>query len=320
VLHSLVSHRILPNPSAATSQEATDEWATTVAWRPVAYVGAMAVKDRSLAVDRTRVLANVLCGVDGTRSSYEAVRQAASLAAPDGRLTLLAVTGRTGSGRYQGAALAPMRARRALDRARRLARENGVNSSPELVDTGPVVDVVLDRAREHGLLALGAPSMSRLAHLLIGGIATVAAHNLPCALLVVRRRSADSRFNERILVASDALSRSDALVDFAADLAQVRQASLILLHVASSESAIPARIVAQTERVRRTLGSRSHVRVEPGRAYSTIVETAAQEGASLIVLASRRVSGLRALGSVSERVVHGAPCSILALRPEDLRA
>jgi len=224
----------------------------------------MAMTHRSPTVGRTRFLANALCGVDGTRSSYEAVRQAASLAAPDGHLTLLAVTGRTGSGRYQGAALAPVRARRALDRARRLAREGGVNSTPELVDTGPVVDVVLDRAREHGLLALGAPSMSRLAHLLIGGIATVAAHNLPCALLVARRHSADTRFDERIMVASDALSRSDALVDFAADLAQVRQASLILLHAARSESAVPTRIVAQTARVRRTLGSRSRVRVERG--------------------------------------------------------
>ena len=38
-------------------------------------------------------LRDVVCGVEGTRSSYEAVRQAASLAGAQGRLALLAVIG-----------------------------------------------------------------------------------------------------------------------------------------------------------------------------------------------------------------------------------
>ena len=50
-----------------------------------------------------------------------------------------------------------------------------------------------------------------------------------------------------------------------------------------------------------------------------IVETAAREDASLVVIGSRRVGGVRALGSVSERVVHEAPCSVLVVRPEDYR-
>jgi nucleotide-binding universal stress UspA family protein len=50
-----------------------------------------------------------------------------------------------------------------------------------------------------------------------------------------------------------------------------------------------------------------------------IVETAAREDASLVVIGSRRLEGVRALGSVSERVVHDAPCSVLVMRPEDLR-
>lgn len=35
---------------------------------------------------------------------------------------------------------------------------------------------------------------------------------------------------------------------------------------------------------------------------------------SLIVLGSRGLHGIRALGSVSERVAHRAPCSVLVVR------
>jgi nucleotide-binding universal stress UspA family protein len=279
----------------------------------------MTAQQRSPAVSSTRILADVLCGIDGTRSAFEAVRQAAWLTGADGHLALLAASAVTGSGRYRTAAVAPVRARRALDHARRIAREAGVSSSPEVEERGPVVEVLLDRARGHGVLALGAPKMSRLAHLLVGGIATVAAHVLPCSLLVARRPPASIAFGERIMVASDGLSGSDALVDFAAQLAQQRRASLVLLHAVRSESAShPTRIAAQAERVRRALSSRSDVRVEPGRAHDVIVETATHERVSLIVMSSRRGSGLRALGSVSERVVHQALCSVLVVRPEDL--
>lgn len=280
----------------------------------------MAAQRRDSAASRTRILTDVLCGIDGTRSAYEAVRQAAWLAGADGHLTLLAAAALKGSGQWQMAAFAPARAKRALDYARRIAKEAGVNSDREVAERGEVVDVLLDRARGHGALALGAPKMSRLAHLLVGGIATVTAHVLPCSLLVARRPPAGIRFGERIMVASDGLSGSDDLVDFAAQVARRHRASLILLHARRSDSASrPTRIAAQAERVRQAIGSRSVVRVESGRAHDVIVQTAAQEGVSLVVISSRRRSGLRALGSVSERVVHQAPCSVLVVRPEDLR-
>jgi nucleotide-binding universal stress UspA family protein len=122
------------------------------------------------------------------------------------------------------------------------------------------------------------------------------------------------------MVASDGLSESDELVDFAAELARQRQASVILLHAAGSESAShPTRVAAQGRRIHSALGDRSVVCVEPGHAHEVIVEKATHENVSLIVMSSRRLSGLRALGSVSERVVHQAPCSVLVVRPEDLR-
>jgi nucleotide-binding universal stress UspA family protein len=60
--------------------------------------------------------------------------------------------------------------------------------------------------------------------------------------------------------------------------------------------------------------------VAAGHAHEVIEEKATPENVSLIVMSSRRLSGLRAQGSVSERVVQEAPGSVLVVRPETLRA
>jgi nucleotide-binding universal stress UspA family protein len=251
--------------------------------------------------------------------AYEAVRQAASVTGRGGRLTLLAVVRPAGAARVRAGAVA--RAKRTLDYSRRLAEAHGVRAEVLVDERGPVAKVLLERAEEHRLVALGAPAMSRHAHLLVGGVATQAAHLLPASLLVARRPPAKSAFGERIIVANDALDGSDDLLSFAIKLARRRKATLVMLHAARAESGFhPTRIARQSESLGRALGERSRTYVVPGRAKKVILETAAREDASLIVIGSRRVGGLRALGSVSERVVHEAPCSVLVVRPEDSRA
>jgi nucleotide-binding universal stress UspA family protein len=186
-------------------------------------------------------------------------------------------------------------------------------------DRAPVDEVLLDLARDHSLLALGAPSMSRFAHIMIGGVASSAAHLMPASLLVARRPPPGRVGAERIIVASDASRLSDRLVEFAVNLAHEREASLQVLHAARAESDFhPTRIKRQDEKVGQGLGERGRMCVIPGRAHDVIVETAARERATLLVLSSRQVGGARALGSVSERVAHDAPCSVLVVRPDDL--
>jgi len=265
------------------------------------------------------VLADVLCGVNGTRTAYEAVAQAAWLAGPEGQLTLLAVTAVAGTGQYRTAAFAPTRAKRALVHAQHLALAAEVPAVTEIDERGPVADVLLEHARAHGVLAIGPPRMSRVAHLLVGGTATMAAHLLPCSVLVARRPPPHGVFGEHIIVASDALEDSTGLVQFATALAHRHDATLTLLHAVHSETSHhPTRLAAQVEHVTHALGDRARVRIEPGHAHDLIVETAALERCSLLIVSSRSVGGLRALGSVSERVVHDAPCSVLVMRPEDV--
>jgi nucleotide-binding universal stress UspA family protein len=282
-------------------------------------------RGRRGATGENTILGDIMCGLDGTRTAYEAVRQAAALAQPNGRLELVVVTGGgTAAGKrnvIEQTVISPMRARRVLQYAARLAREAGLRAEAELDERGPVREVLLERAHNHTLLALGAPAMSRHAHILIGGVASAAVHTLPVSLLVARHPPAGVPFAARIVLASDALARSDGLLELGIDLARKRKAELVVVHAARAESRFrPARIARQSERIRDALGKRGRMCVIPGHAGEMILQCAAQERASLLVLGSRRVGGVRALGSVSERLVHDASCSVLIVRPEDQRA
>lgn len=280
--------------------------------------------NRAARAPGRQILQDVLCGVDGTRTSYEAVRQAAALTGRKGHLSLLAVTGVQAAERQRNSIhqsqMSRVRVQRALDHSRAVARHAGVRADAEVDRRTNVAEVLLERAQEHSLLAVGAPSMSRLAHLVIGGVTTTAVHKLPTSLLIARQPPRGVPFAGRIVVASDAGADSDKLLDFGIGLALARDAELLLIHAAGAESRFqPTRLGGQAERIGKALGHRGRVSVVPGRSERVIIEGATQADASLVLLSSRHLKGVRALASVSERVVHGAPCSVLVVRPEDLR-
>jgi len=268
-----------------------------------------------------RVFADALCAVDGTRRSFTAVEQAAALVGPQGRLALLAVTATRGSGQYSQAAISPKRAERVLEHAARIARHAHVPYTSTIDPSSPAPDVVMASALAHDLLALGAPSGSWLAGMLIDGVAHSAVRSLSSPLLAARPLAGgDHRFADRVIVASDGLDGSDELVEIAGRLACEQGAGVTLLHAVGVESrAHPHRVQEQVRRLELLVGGASEVRVEAGEAAEGIVHTARETSASLVVMGSRRLSGLRAIGSVSGRVLHDAPCSVLLFPPERLR-
>src|ERR1039458_6624645 len=141
----------------------------------------------------TSVFQNILCAVDGTRGSMAAVRMAACLAGPDGHLTLLAVTAASGSGPYAMAAISPSRVKHVLSGAKRVADDAGAPSSSGGDPGGPPVKVILERASDHDLLAIGAPATSWLGGMLMsgvgahtGGVTTAALSQFTTPMLVVR--------------------------------------------------------------------------------------------------------------------------------------
>ncbi len=262
------------------------------------------------------IFPNILCGVNGTRTSTAAVRMAATLASPDGRLTLLAVTAVTGSGAYASAAISPGRAEIVLSSAKRIADDAGVPAST-VVDPGrPPVEVILAHARDHDLFAIGAPATSWLGGMLIGDVATVALTEFTTPMLVVNRSFSGSLHGRQILVASDGEEGSDEIVELAGRLGNSQGARVTIVNAPGVESKANARAIeAQARALALALPDAGEPIIEPGKPWDVIMDAAERTEAALVVLGSRRLSGLRAFGSVSGRVVHDAPCSVRVVPP-----
>jgi nucleotide-binding universal stress UspA family protein len=275
--------------------------------------------DSKVASSRGPVFANILCAVDGTRASTAAVRMVTALAGPDGHLTLLAVSAVSGSGAYTTAAIAPSRAELVLSDAKRIASRAGA-ASTTVVDPGsPPVEIILEQASEHDLFAIGAPATSWLGGMLTGGVATIALSRFTTPMLVVHRSFTGSLRGRHILVASDGEDGSDRLVELAGQLGANQGAHVTLVNALGAESKMNTlAIQGQARALKRMLPDTGDPRVEPGKAVDVILAAAKDTEAALLVIGSRRLSGLHAFGSVSRHLMHDAPCSVLVVPPEHL--
>jgi nucleotide-binding universal stress UspA family protein len=268
------------------------------------------------APDSTNVFTNILCAVDGTRPSTAAVEIAASLAGSDGHLTLLAVTAVSGSGAYTAAAISPARVDLVLSSAKRITDDAGVASSTVVDPGGPPVDVILERASDHDLLAMGAPAISWLGGLLTGGVATTALGQFTTPMLFARGSSTGPLRGRQILVASDGEEGSDHIVELAGRLGQSQGAQVTIVNAPGVESKTnPRAIQAQARALQLALPNAGEPYIEPGKARDVILDAAKQTEAALVVIGSRRLHGLHVFGSVSRRVVHDAQCSVLVIPP-----
>ena len=269
------------------------------------------------------IFGDILCAIDGKEGGFSAVEQAVALAGTTGRVTSLLVTSYRSGGRHRAPAIGPTRAAEILGRAGTIAREAGVPYAQEVDPGSPPARVILDWSTRYELLALGAPASSWPARLLSVGVGDQAIGGFSNALLVARPLAGDRSLGDRVVVASDGLDSSDALIDLAGRLARVHGSDVTLVHALGRDPVKRGRPGEQEGTLRRQeqmlaracSPGRSELLVKPGRAAAAIVSAAAAAGASLVVMGSRRLDGLRALGSVSRRVAHQAPCSVLLVPP-----
>lgn len=259
--------------------------------------------------------ATVLCGVDGSETANEAVRQAALLGGPGARITLLGVAYEAGAGLTERALLSPQRAREAVRRARPEAAPPGAEIAEVVVASSDVASMLLSEAKAHELVAVGARGRAepRAAGIALATVPAVLTHRAPGPVLLARRPPEDARFPARILLASDESEGAQEAARIAAAIARGHDSRVTVLHVGPGGS---HRILAEeTTELFETTGTEPTVVIEDGNAAARIVELAARDQSSLIVVGSRGLGGVKALGSVSERVAHRAPCSVLVVRP-----
>jgi nucleotide-binding universal stress UspA family protein len=256
----------------------------------------------------------VLCGIDGSRASLEAARQAAMLAA-GGELALVAVTWTTGAGPTEMTALGETRAQAALEAAAAAAAQAGATPGTELLHAPHAGDALLERAAGADLAVVGTHGGSRRAGIFLGSVASRLVHSAAGPVLVARRPPDDAAPMGRIVLASDGSEASFAAADVAGRIAGRFGSTVILLSVGMQPGAGERRALAvQAAGLLDATGVKPAV-VEPdGKPADEIVAAARDDRAALVVTGSRGLGRLKALGSVSERVVHAAPCSVLVAR------
>ena len=251
----------------------------------------------------------ILVGIDGSEESREATRQAAAIA--EGELTLLAaydtapaIVGGTGFyvPIYSDVNLQREAAKEALERARDDIAESLPAGKIVRGHSTKVLLSELEREKDT-LLAVGSHGVGRVAGFLLGSTATEVIRKAPCSVLVARRRSESQAFPNKIVVGVDGSPESAVAYVSARLLAERFDAELWPV-VAHGGKSIDRRLVNMIVE-----HHREELTDEPVTAL-----LAASADADLIVVGSRGLHGLRALGSVSERVAHQAHSSVLIIR------
>ena len=241
------------------------------------------------------VFDRVVCGVDLGSASRVAARQAAQLVKPAGSLLLVSATvGEVVPVAFAGG-LGYVRARTRIDTATRQrycealasARHDAVEQFGGTrimrVEGEPVPSLLDALGAERATLAVvGSHETQRLPGIVLGSVATHVLHRADCSVLVARGEWPEGR-PHRVIVGVDGSAGAAAALLAARELVDRLGGSLEEL---TDQNPVPA-LVASARRD------------------------------DLIVIGSRELHGPRALGSVSERVAHRAPCSVLVVRPPD---
>lgn len=205
-----------------------------------------------------------------------------------------------------------------LEQAAKLAGEAGVSASYELREARYAIDVLLPESNEYDLLVLGTHGHRRAPGILFGSTASEAAHGTEGPLLIAREAPGSEPFPRDIVLASDGSAGSWEPVHAAAALAATFDAKVKIVHVADKKHPEEDGVIEkQQAEIENVTGQAPELKRPEGHAKKEIIETARESGASLIVAGRRGVRGIKSLGSVSERVVSGADCSVLLVPAAD---
>jgi nucleotide-binding universal stress UspA family protein len=269
------------------------------------------LEHHDLVAAQPRRLDRVVCGVDASRAGAEAVRHAIALAACAPRLRFVSVVG---SGRAPS--LDERTARQALGQAQAVALTRGIRAEIELVRADDPAAVLLASGGDDAILVAGTHGNSRLAGVATRSVATALAHRTAGPVLVARRCGANVELPRRILVAVDDDATAASAVRLAGTIAARCGGYVRLVHVRGHDYGSQTRhrlAVLSTELVELTGDEPGFDVLRGCNAAAQVSDLARRCGSTLVVVGRRGVTGVRALGSFSERLVHMAPCSVLVV-------
>jgi nucleotide-binding universal stress UspA family protein len=259
------------------------------------------------AATHTDVFDRVVCGVDGTDEGLLAARAAAVVTDPGGKLTLVSVND------PEAAVHAGWDASRILERIAaeaEAALEHGIDVAEPMhaVDgklvKGAPLRALLDEIERQDATAVvvGSHGYSRPVAITLGSVGSYVLHDAPCTVLVARGRVEPESWPRRIVVGVDGSPHS----------ARAHEAARAL--AARTGAALRAMVATQDSHLDLEAARRIAPDLEEHDARAIDCLYVASESADLVVVGSRGLRGVRALGSLSERVAHEAHCSVLVVR------
>jgi nucleotide-binding universal stress UspA family protein len=213
----------------------------------------------------------------------------------------------------------------------------GLELNEVFVERGAAYAEIVRRGEEWGadFITIGTHGRTGLSRAVLGSVAELVVRHAHCSVLVARH----AQKSGVVLVATDLSEPSLPTIVAGAAAAKRSNARLVVASVlewsAVSPSlaagligtlpAIPPETFHQQRRdalhsalegAVAAAGTTAEIRILDGSAASEIVACGEELGAELIVVGTHGRTGLArlALGSVAERVVRGASCSVLAVR------
>lgn len=181
----------------------------------------------------------------------------------------------------------------------------------------PEVGIVEEAKRiEPSLIIMGLHGWSRVYRVFMGNVTARVISHSPCNVLVVRK---DCPLDfKKIMVASDGSPHSYAAWDEAIQLTKRMGSHLTAVSVASNglDQKMATEVVNKLATEAKREGVEIETSVLQGRSYAAIVQAAQERQADLIIMGALGLTGLKSffLGSVTERVIAGAPCSVLVVK------
>ncbi len=263
----------------------------------------------------------IVVGTDGSVTAGVAQQTAARLAKRcRAQLVIVCCYGPPGISRQMAETL--------LSHAARAARRERVEPVTEL-RPGPPADAILEVAEERSadLVVVGNKGMGQATRFRLGSVPDRVAHSASTDLLIVNSTGAvrgpsdaeehPEKLYTRIVVGTDGSPTASEAARKAFELAMMLRAEVTL--VTASKDPIVAAILLERTESGRPEGVKVRSRVVESDPLEAIRTVALDEGAGLIVVGNKGMSGARRylLGSVPNKVAHHAPTDVLIAKTVD---
>ena len=199
------------------------------------------------------------------------------------------------------------------------------------LETGDAAPEILRVAQQSkaGLIVIGTHGRTGFGRLLLGSVAEQVLRGASCPVLAVKKAPVAPNI-QTILLPTDLSESSESALGVAFALARDYHARLIVMHVASSGSAIPysefERMLKDSSAYRRELEDQlrqcqkpacnAEFRVEEGDPAEQIIRVAQEARCDLIVMGTHGRTRLDRLlmGSVAESALRSASCPVLLVK------